>query len=455
VVAIDVEKDIYPLPRALGMDDEIQRVFQTVGLIDELRTNSTPLLGAEFLDAQRKRVVGLELEAGTLGAMSHPPVVTFDQPSVEADLRAAAAAAGVDFRLGLEATSVEVEADGVVIGTRSDASAGRLRGRWLIGADGASSTVRKLTGRDLVDLGFDQTWLVVDATQLDPELSLPRIAQQHCDARRIVTFIPAHGTRRRWEFKLHPDEDREAMLEPESVAALLSPWGSGDQLQVDRAAVYRFHATVADSFGTGSVFLVGDAAHQMPPFNGQGMCTGIRDAENLAWKLAMVHDGRAGGALLSTYDLERRPHATGQVHHSADAGRLIDMIAAGDFDSVESGYGGGREFPHIDRGIVDGDHSAVGNPIPQPMVDGVFLDDLIGDGFALISVRPIPDDSAAPWQQIGARMVTLDPSTLPGLLDEHTVVVVRPDRYVAAVTTDLDSTTGRLLDLLHSTNQGR
>lgn len=441
VIALDRDLDIYPLPRAIGMDDEIQRLFQNAGLSDRLRECSTPMGGAEFLDAEGNRVIGMELPSDLRGPSGHYPIVSFDQPSVERFLRVAAVEAGVDMRLGVEVAAVtgaEPRAEATV--TLVDGTT--LRARWIIGADGASSTIRRLIGVVLDDQGFDEPWLVVDTTKLDPDLDLGTLAQQHCNPARVVTVVPGHGTRRRWEFQLGDHETREEMLSPDRIAKLLAPWGSPAQLQVDRAAVYRFHATVAGSFRRGNVFLAGDSAHQMPPFNGQGMCSGLRDAENLSWKLAEVAHGRAGDALLDTYDIERRPHAAGQVEHAADAGRLINAIAEGGAESYEAGYGGGRSFPHLEAGVVDGSHPRVGHPFPQPTVDGVLFDEHLGTGWALVgATAPV----LGAWALHGARAVAADPAVFPGMLDNGAVVVVRPDRYVAAVTTDLPATTERLL----------
>jgi 3-(3-hydroxy-phenyl)propionate hydroxylase len=446
VTALDRSAEIYPLPRAIGMDDEIQRIFQGAGLIEPLREHSTPLAGAEFVDRDGVRLVGFDLPPGTIGPLGHPPMVMFDQPGVEAELRAAAVQAGVRMLFEQEAVAIDDDGDGVALTVRAvDGMAeSRLTSRWLVGADGARSTVRSLRHRHLVDQGFDQRWLVVDTTVLDPALPLPRLAQQICDPRRVATFVPGHEDRRRWEFRLHDDETDETMLTDESITGLLEPWGTTAQLRIDRQAVYRFHATVADRFRDGPVFLAGDAAHQMPPFNGQGMCTGLRDAENLAWKLALVASGKAGDGLLDTYDSERRPHAAGQVAHSADAGRLIDALASGSDVATEAGYGGERPFPHIEAGLTDGDHHAVGHQLPQPEVDGAPLDDQLGNGFALVRSRSSDTPLPSLWAGVGAREVVVGPEALPGLLTDEATVIVRPDRYVAAVTDDLEATTRRL-----------
>lgn len=450
VVAIDCATEIFPHPRAIGMDDEIQRLFKNAGLERELRDVSTPLAGAEFVDAAGKRLVGIDIPDGFLGVNGHPPMAMFEQPELERATRAAAVAAGVPLQLGVKALAVTETSTGVSLTVTNAADErGQLEARWLIAADGASSTIRSLTGIGVIDQGYDQEWLVIDTTLLDPDCTLPRVAQQVCNPSRVITFIPGHRNRRRWEIKLNPGETAEQMLDEHNIAELLAPWARADQIRIDRAAVYRFHAVVAETFRRGPVFLAGDSAHQMPPFNGQGMNTGMRDVENLTWKLALVAHGYAADGLLDTYDAERRPHATGQVEHSADAGRLIDSLSRGDSTTTEAGYGEGRPFPHLQHGLVFGDHPAVGHPLPQPTIDGVRLDDILGPGFSLIgSPQNLADDTREFWSRLGALPRTVDHPDIAALVANDETIIVRPDRYVAAVTTDLDAVTHSIREVM-------
>lgn len=434
VIAIDREPDVYPLPRAIGMDDEIQDLFARAGLIEQLRDHSTPGRGADFVDETGTRVVGIDLPPGFVGALGHPPVTMFDQPGVESFLRQAALEAGVELRLGATAVDI-VQTDNSVELSLADNT--KLHGRWLIGADGAKSTVRDLLGLSLVDLEFDQNWLVVDTTLVDPELDLPIVARQHCDQRRVVTFVPGHDTRRRWEFQLKPNETREQALARGFLDDLLAQWGRPDQLRIDRVAAYRFHGVVAERFSLGRVFLAGDAAHQMPPFNGQGMCSGMRDVENLTWKLAEVANEVAGPALLDTYDQERRPHATQQVAQSVDAGKLIDAIAYGGERALESGYGR-RTFPRLEHGVVElGDHRMVGLPLHAP-ADRSFT---VDNQWTLLQGPQANTEIPELWRSRKAAVHVIEPTAFGDTFDPASTVVVRPDRIIAAVTSDLATTT--------------
>lgn len=456
VHAIDRSTEVYDLPRAIVMDEEIQQVLRDAGVeVDDI---TTPLVGAEFVRGDGERVTGIEIPPGFVLPSGLPPAVAYEQPELEARLRAHAEAAGVAFDLGTEVTDIADDADGGVVAALAPAGGAErhVRARWLVGCDGARSSVRRRRGIAFVDQGFDQRWLVVD-TWLRRDVDLSPFVQQICAPERSVTFVPGHDRRRRFEFLLHDDETDAAMTAPARVADLLAPWLTPADAEITRAVVYRFHALVAERFRDGSVFLAGDAAHQMPPFNGQGLCAGLRDAANLVWKLDLVHRGRAPDALLDTYDAERRPHAEAQVVHSADAGKLIEAIAGridhGDVsDLLDAGYGAGRPFPKLTTGMLVPGPDAVGRPFPLPILgDGRRTCDVLGSGFALVAAddprRGVDPAVAARWDEIGARWVAVgDDPWLAGLLVDDQIALVRPDRYLAAVVRPHDL--GRVTDAL-------
>jgi 3-(3-hydroxy-phenyl)propionate hydroxylase len=284
-------------------------------------------------------------------------------------------------------------------------------------------------------LGFDQEWMVVDVRLRDGAQSpLPQLVQQLCDPARPATFVPGHGPYRRWEFQLQEGETRESMTEPARVWELLAPWLTPADATIVRAAVYRFHGTVASAMRAGRIFIAGDAAHQMPPFLGQGLCSGVRDAVNLAWKLQLVAQGHAGERLLDTYEQERRPHAAGVVAHAVDTGRLIDQLAGrgGEQAGLDSAYGGQRPFPHLEHGMRTGDHPITGHQVGNaPLADGRRLDEAAGDDFAIVLSDTDAEAFAGPaldrWRGQGAIVLEGSVPFAAG------AVVVRPDRSVAAV----------------------
>lgn len=452
--------EIYHLPRAVGMDDEIQRVFQNLGLSQAIDELTTPILGAEFVDVEGNRIIGREIPAGLPYPQGHHPTVMFHQPALERWLRTEAIQAGVRMHLGATVQRLVETDDAVAVAVTTAGRTTEITARWVIAADGAASPVRKALGVNLVDHGFDQDWLVFDVELTKPVERLPTFAQQICNPERPATFVPGHRQRRRWEFQLQPGDDPDRIVEPEQVWQLIEPWLGPDEARLDRAVVYRFHATVAERFRAGRVFLAGDAAHQMPPFLGQGLCSGIRDAANLAWKLDLVNRDLAPDVLLDTYDEERRPHAVDMVAFAVDTGRLIDQLSGrGDGGvGLESGYGGGRPFPFLQHGVLAGGHPLVGKPLPQPTINGLPLDDLLGPGFAVVTeaANDVPESVADAWADLGGRVVAVPAPILEAVLPAEGVIIVRPDRYVAAVADDhveLAQLTDELLSALGASDR--
>ena len=318
-LVIDKTHDILLMPRAIALDNEALRILQMIGLaedafdkivIPEVRMHC-PMLG------QFGR-------ANTSGSIDgHPKLVTFYQPDLERAARAQTQLyANVETYGGWLLEDLEQNDEHVLATLRSEAGEIRVvRARYLIGADGASSVVRSLIGQDFSGESYAEDWLIVDAVGRDQK------AIDHveflCDHRRPTPHMPAPGGRERWEFMLRPGETREQMEDIARIGKLLERWIEPSQLTIERQAVYRFHARCCTSFQSGRVFLVGDAAHITPPFVGQGLVAGLRDAANLAWKLAWVVQGRATPAILASYDQERRPHAQEMIDLARFMGRLI------------------------------------------------------------------------------------------------------------------------------------
>ncbi len=423
-----VERDLAPymLPRAAVMDDEIQQVFHAHGLGEQLRAITTPMRGADFAKPSGERILGIDLpEAGPLG---FPPVVSHFQPELDAMVQRSAEARGATLLRGRTAMSLEQDDD---VRLRLD-DGSTVVSRWLVGCDGASSWTRRAMGLTLDDLGFDQQWLVLDM-ELSPDSTavLPDVTRQVCDPVRPTTFVPGHARYRRWEFQVQPDDDVEQLASDAGIWNLLSPWITPRDARLVRSALYRFHAVVAPQWRAGNVFLAGDSCHQMPPFLGQGLNSGSRDAVNLAWKLALVHRGGAGDRLLDTYTTERLPHVRSTVEHAVDTGRLIDQLAGRQSHGIDhsAGYGGARPQPVLGPGVCVPGHPWVGHPMkfcPQllPALAGKPL------SFAIVSAGPVPTPASLSGLQV--QHVLADADTM----DRRHAIVVRPDRYVAAVADD-------------------
>jgi len=425
-VVIDRDVAPYQLPRAIVMDDEIQRAFHDHGMGDWLQQNTEPLQRGDFVGPTNEVVIGADIPP--LGLQGVPPVVTHYQPDLDTMLRAEAERRGSQVLWGR--TAVDMVDSGSSVVTILDTGE-TVESRWYVACDGASSWTRKHIGLTLEDLRFDQEWLVVDAELHEGAVvDLPRGVRQYCHKDRPFTFVQGVRRYRRWEFQVQENEDARQLNTEEGLWSLLQGMISPDTARLVRSAVYRFHAVVAPNMQEGNVFLAGDSAHQTPPFAGQGLNSGMRDALNLAWKLSFIKRGLATEKILDTYTTERAPHVRSTIAHAVDMGRLIDQLGGrvSHGVDVESGYGGTRLSPHIEQGIVFGDDPRVGHQFWfHPHVSSAVRAQ--GASFAVVTQVPIelPDT----LQRIGAQLV-IAPESVQGAY----AVVVRPDRYVAAVAHD-------------------
>ena len=420
-----VERDVQPyqLPRAIVMDDEIQRLFVDHEMGEWLSHNTSPLERGDFVGVNDEVFIGADIPP--VGLQGVPPVIAHYQPELDTMLRSEVERRGTFTRWGHTVTAMADHGDHVE--TTLD-SGEVVSSRWFVGADGASSWTRKHVGLTLEDLRFDQQWLVVDVQMREGSTaSLPVGVRQYCVQERPCTYVKGHGNYRRWEFQVQPTEDAEKLNTEDGLWNLLAPWLTPQDADLVRSAVYRFHAVVAPQMQKGNVFLAGDSAHQTPPFAGQGLNSGMRDAINLAWKMSFVVRGLASAKILDTYSVERVPHVRSSVAHAVDMGRLIDQLAGrvSHGVDVESGYGGTRPQPHIEEGLVVGDDPRVGHQFwYHPEVSAAVRQNQAS--FAIVTRQPI--ELSEEWQSFNAVNVVSEES-----VGDAYAIVVRPDRFVSAV----------------------
>jgi 3-(3-hydroxy-phenyl)propionate hydroxylase len=409
VAVLERQPGIHDLPRAVHLDGEAMRVFQAAGLAGAILPETRVNPGMLFRDPAGRVLVDWSRDTGT-GPQGWAESYRCHQPGVERALRAGLARfARVSLHAGVEVTGLAQDPDGVTLET----SAGALRAGHVVACDGAGSGLRQALGIGQEDLGFQERWLVADLALRRPRPDLGDHSVQFCDPARPATYVRGVGDRRRWEMRLDPgDPDSFA---PGEVWARLARWIGPDEARLERAAVYVFRSRLALRWRAGRVLLAGDAAHQMPPFMGQGLCAGMRDAANLAWKLAALRGG-AGPALLDSYETERAPNARAFIQLSVDLGRLINRTARGEVPegrmrSIQPDLGPGL-------GVRDG---AGGALVPQPLVDGRRGDEAARGGFWVLARERL--DSALPLVQGGA-----DWLAARGLA----AALVRPDGYALA-----------------------
>ena len=444
VLVLERHPEPYPLPRAVHLDDEVLRVLQDAGVADALLPRTRPMAGLRLLDGRHRVLAefGRDADAGVHG---WPQGSLVHQPDLEEVLAAAAAdEPRITVRRGAAVTGLHQDEDGVTVVHGADRS---VRAAAVLGCDGANSTVRRLVGATMRDLGRADRWLVLDVRSAT-ELPVWPGAHQVCDARRPATFMPVTGGRYRWECRMHPGETVADLMTPERLARLLAPVDPA-AVEFLRSVEYTFRAQVADRWRVGRVLLAGDAAHLSPPFIGQGLGLGLRDVHQLAWKLAAVLAGEAGDDLLDTYQAEREPHARALIRVAQLLGRLMtgggragDVVRRGVLAAVRRIPAVARlatdsRTPPLRRGPLVERRGRVGRrlagtlvPQPEVLVEGrrCRLDDVLGSGSAVLQAD---GDGWLVRRQDGSATRVRDPDgTLAAWSRGATTVHVRPDRIV-------------------------
>ncbi|MFB9839088.1 bifunctional 3-(3-hydroxy-phenyl)propionate/3-hydroxycinnamic acid hydroxylase MhpA [Actinoallomurus acaciae] len=477
VTVVERRPEPYPMPRAVSFDGESARILAAAGIGEALRAVAEP--SRDYVWTNAAGVTLFDVDVAERGWSGWPDSVSMYQPGIEEaltergarqpTLRVLRAHRAVGLRDVGE--RVEVTVDGP--------EGGVLSARYVVGCDGANSFVREAIDATATDLRFFNDWLTCDVRLHEPRTFVPNNLQV-CDPARPRTAVSAGPGHRRWEFMRLPDESPEEFGTVENVWRLLALFGvDGDGATLERHAVYTFQARYVDRWRAGRVLLAGDAAHLMPPFAGQGMCSGFRDAANLAWKLDLVLTGRAADTLLDTYTAERREHVRHAITMSVDLGRVIcqtDPEAARDRDAVMIGV---RE-----RGLAAPPPSAVhpltggllardadgrprgpaGDLTPQGRVriggrEGL-LDEVTGGRCFVLLTTEAPEElldpvHAAELIRLGTLIVRLDAAAdldavhLPYLARAGAVAaLVRPDFYLFGVAGDRDGMAALVEELL-------
>ncbi|MBM0126163.1 bifunctional 3-(3-hydroxy-phenyl)propionate/3-hydroxycinnamic acid hydroxylase MhpA [Pimelobacter simplex] len=454
-------QDVFPQPRAVHFDDEVYRILARLGVGRQVDAISVPGAGLRLLSPTHVTLAQFD-RTDPRTSNGYPQANMFDQPDLEAVLRARMRELSlVTFRGGVEVSAVRPnghewpEVEYVDLATREVRT---VRARFVLGCDGANSMVRAAIGSTMRDLGFSaQRWLVVDIAT-PRELGHWGGVHQVCDSSRAATYMRIGETRHRWEFALRDDEVSDDYHDLEALAPLLAPWETDlADLEVVRVAEYTFRARLADRWHRDGIFVLGDAAHLTPPFVGQGMGAGIRDAANLAWKIAAVVDGTLPDSALDSYEAERAPHARSMIRLASLVGRA--MTAGGTIGDRLRGV----VLPHLVRlpgvrgRVLDSTTPALcrsslvdrrrlgrdlpGQLCPNPVLaSGERLDVVGGHHWVLVS-RTAPTRPCADRLRAGD-VVVIDADGAPELqrwLGRHEAALVRPDRTVMTAGTVADA----------------
>ena len=463
-------------PRAVSIDDESLRTMQAAGVVEDVQGSIVAGYGSHYYTPGRIRFAKVEPTGRPYG---YPRRNAFRQPVLEGQLRDALGRFNhVEALYGWSLDRYTTQDDGVALELTGPGGERRsIQAGYLVGCDGAASQVREQQGVQLEGTTFDERWLIVD---LENNENTTKHTEVFCDRRRPCITLPGPDRTRRFEFKLLPGETDAELLDAEMVQQLLARHGADPHATIRRKTVYRFHARVAPRWSFGRVLLAGDAAHLTPPFAGQGMNSGIRDAHNLAWKLAAVLRGVAGPGLLDSYQQERKDHIWQMVHLALRMGRIMSPPSWLNGVLTQAGFLAlnlvppARDYvaqmkykppPRFHAGFLlpdgRGRQSIVGRLLPQPLVrtaDGqsVLLDEVLGNRFTLLLRTASPAEDFARlsqpiWAALGANPVAIVPdgavvpiagidvvAALDGALDgvlagygRH-ALLLRPDHYVAA-----------------------
>lgn len=415
----------FPMPRAVSFDGESARILAAAGVGRELAEAGEP--SRDYIWRNAHGDVLLEIDVAEYGQCGWPDSTSMYQPGLEEALaRRGAEYPSLTVLRGWEVVDIVEEDDACVV-TAVDRTGARAihQARWIVGCDGANSFVRSRMGVDEVDLGFSNDWLTCDVTFREPRVFTPNNLQI-CDPARPTTAVSAGPGHRRWEFMRVPGETLEELNSRETAWRLLAPFDvhPGNAV-LERHAVYTFQARYAERWRVGRMLIAGDAAHRMPPFAGQGMCSGFRDAANLAWKLDLVLAGHAGDALLDTYEAERREHVQHAILMSVNLGRVIcqtDPAAAADRDAAmlanRRRMAGRPQDPPMYQPLTTGLRAkgrAAGWLMPQGRVTkggvtGLF-DDVVGRGLILLATSEVAaalsGDTVAFLRARGGQVVAL------------------------------------------------
>ena len=447
VVVLERWPEAYPLPRAVHFDHEVGRIFQSCGIGTELRAISEPADIYEWRNACGTTLLRFGRKGDS--ASGWPESSMFNQPALESLLdRRARQLPAIGIRRGVEVIGIEQSQDHVTLRT---AAGGDVRARYVVGCDGANSTTRRLAEITVHDLGFFYDWLIVDVVLHEPRVFDPPNLQI-CDPVRPTTVVSGGPGRRRWEFMRLPHESLDELNDETRAWELLAPWDvTTANASLERHAVYTFAARYAEWWRAGRVLLAGDAAHQMPPFAGQGMCAGIRDAANLGWKLDLVLTGRTEADLLDCYEQERLPSVRAAIEFSMDLGKVIcvpDPVEAARRDEAMAAAVRPEPtevppLPGIEAGLVHPNASHAGHVFVQGTVHNRLFDDVHGAGWRLVTVDvDLTTIEPALWtwfESIGGRVVSLihtEDAASRWLTDrEVTWALQRPDFHLFGAAT--------------------
>lgn len=460
VLVVERESAAYHLPRAVHFDAEVMRVFQWIGIADQMEPLTAGHPGMRFVDKEGKLLLDWPRPQG-VGPQGWRSNYRFHQPDLEKLLRCRLTdCSNVTIRTSCEMLNLENAADRVELQFEDLTNNQReyATASYVVGCDGARSLVRRAIESGMEDYGFNERWLVVDVVLHEEKPELGDYSIQYCASERPATYVRGPGKRRRWEFTVKSDEDSDDIVRPERVWALLSEWLMPDEAILERSAVYVFHSLVAAQWRRGRFILAGDSCHQTPPFMGQGMCAGIRDAANLYWKLALVCQGKLATSqaeqLLASYETERKPNAREYIQTAIRLGGLINNCGTDvALRAALPGAGGSALMesiaPPIGPGLGVG--KGAGRLFGQPrLIDRRLMDEEYRHHWVIIAEMGFANRLELP-PDVALITTETSPNAIEHLARfSARAVVLRPDRYTLGTADTVEQLATLLASILPS-----
>ena len=436
ILIIEKEKSFYPLPRAVHFDDEIMRVFQTIGITDKFLKHTIINKGTKFVNSKNRVVLDWP-RPRSVTENGWYPSYRFHQPDLERKLRRRLK----DFKkvsvmqntkvngLKEEKNSVKIRIENI-----NNNKISEIRAKYIIGCDGARSTIRKQIKAKFQNLGFTQKWAVVDLILKKNKKELPDRTIQYSNSKRPATYCRNVGKRRRWEFAINNKESEKKVLSNSYIWNFLKPWLKPSEALMERKTIYTFQSAISKKWKKGRVFLAGDAAHLMPPFMGQGMCAGVRDASNLAWKIAYCLKNNHSEKLLNTYQSERYSNVIEYIKTTVKMGEFVNAVGTsnitGEVSSTPNGQKSMKSIkPKLGKGLGKINDKNRGKIFPQfKLKNGKSLDNKFFD-------KPLLIISSKYKKKLPKKINYINSNTAKGLNEymlnlKIDAFVVRPDRFI-------------------------
>ena len=436
ILIIEKEKSFYPLPRAVHFDDEIMRVFQTIGITDKFLKHTIINKGTKFVNSKNQVVLDWP-RPRSITENGWYPSYRFHQPDLERKLRRRLK----DFKKVsvMQSTKVnslkeEKSSVKIFIENINNNKISEIRAKYIIGCDGARSTIRKQIKAKFQNLGFTQKWAVVDLILKKNKKELPDRTIQYSNSKRPATYCRNVGKRRRWEFAINNNESEKKVLSNSYIWNFLKPWLKPSEALMERKTIYTFQSAISKKWKKGRVFLAGDAAHLMPPFMGQGMCAGVRDASNLAWKIAYCLKNNHSEKLLNTYQSERYSNVIEYIKTTVKMGEFVNAVGTsnitGEVSSTQNGQKSMKSIkPKLGKGLGKINDKNRGKIFPQfKLKNGKSLDNKFFD-------KPLLIISSKYKKKLPKKINYINSNTAKGLNEymlnlKIDAFVVRPDRFI-------------------------